>query len=467
VRRFIARFALLLATTVLGFAPASAPAGNGPDNPAASALHPQDGDLQQSEAFTTTVAYMLQFYPLWFTYYQSQLIPPNRMVGPDRVSPIYHAVVAINVDTLYASAFLDLSQGPVTLTIPQTSATYSILNLDPYGNIFDPGISAGTPGTYQLIGPGGSTGNLTGGAIPIVMPYNYSILIFRVDRYNVNNEDQTEQANAFRQSLVLAGESTAIKPEIYFSPPFKTAADYLSTQEPVEFLRQLRRAVHSDHTPPLSMDQQALSDKFDSLFGDGIFATDSADKAAFAAGARKAHALLVDNYLTHTGSTHWINFTNIGSWGDNALDRSSITEYIQFGNGHNTAAYFHAFDDRWGRPLDGSKGRGYVLTFPADQIPEAKRFWSVTAYTPDAIQLVPNLAFKYAVASYTPGLQADPNDGSLSIYLSHTPPRGVPEANWLPVPEGPFNVMLRVYGPEGSVADGTYVPPGIDRRRLR
>jgi hypothetical protein len=78
VRRFIARFALLLATTVLGFAPASAPAGNGPDNPAASALHPQDGDLQQSEAFTTTVAYMLQFYPLWFTYYQSQLIPPNR-----------------------------------------------------------------------------------------------------------------------------------------------------------------------------------------------------------------------------------------------------------------------------------------------------------------------------------------------------------------------------------------------------
>ncbi len=24
-----------------------------------------------------------------------------------------------------------------------------------------------------------------------------------------------------------------------------------------------------------------------------------------------------------------------------------------------------------------------------------------------------------------------------------------------------FNVMLRVYGPEGSVADGTYVPPGV------
>jgi hypothetical protein len=41
--------------------------------------------------------------------------------------------------------------------------------------------------------------------------------------------------------------------------------------------------------------------------------------------------------------------------------------------------------------------------------------------------------------------------------------KGIPEANWLPVPLGPFNIMLRVYGPEGSVADNTYVPPGIAR----
>ena len=40
-------------------------------------------------------------------------------------------------------------------------------------------------------------------------------------------------------------------------------------------------------------------------------------------------------------------------------------------------------------------------------------------------------------------------------------PKGVPTANWLPVPKGPFNVMLRVYGPEGSVKTGTYVPPAI------
>ena len=40
-------------------------------------------------------------------------------------------------------------------------------------------------------------------------------------------------------------------------------------------------------------------------------------------------------------------------------------------------------------------------------------------------------------------------------------PDGVPAANWLPVPPGKFNIMLRVYGPDGSIVDNTYVPPGV------
>jgi hypothetical protein len=91
------------------------------------------------------------------------------------------------------------------------------------------------------------------------------------------------------------------------------------------------------------------------------------------------------------------------------------------------------------------------------------RFWSLTAYTPEAIELVPNPAHKYAVASYTPDLQLN-NDGSLSVYMAQQLPAGVPMANWLPIPAGAFNIMLRVYGPKGSVKDNTYIPPGITRR---
>jgi hypothetical protein len=178
----------------------------------------------------------------------------------------------------------------------------------------------------------------------------------------------------------------------------------------------------------------------------------------------------VSNYLTNTGATNWIHFRNIGDWRDDVpadvLDRSSITEYIQLGNSISTAAYYHAFSDGEGNALDGSNQRVYVLKFRADQIPAAKRFWSLTAYTPNAIELVPNDLDKYVVASYTPGLHYDQeSDGSrsLTIYLSEESPIGKPLANWLPIPGGKFNTILRVYGPDGDVASGTYVPPAIGK----
>jgi len=78
------------------------------------------------------------------------------------------------------------------------------------------------------------------------------------------------------------------------------------------------------------------------------------------------------------------------------------------------------------------------------------------------IQLVSNPINKYVVASYTEGLEFNP-DGSLLIYLVTELPSGVPLANGLPIPDRAFNILLRVYGPEGSVGNNTYVPPGIDR----
>ena len=436
--------------------------------------------VPQLSPFDTTVAYVVQFYPLWFTYYQSQLAINNRnhLVGPDRISPIYHYVVAINVDTLYASSYLDLSAEPVIVTIPGNTppfpfTSYSILMLDPYGDLLSTSIPK-NPGIYALIGPGGFTGTLpTEVTSSVMLPVNFSALIFRADKFSPNGENQIKQADEFRKSLKSQtlsdylkdrrGGATKIVPEFFFSVPFKTTADDLIAHDPIAFLRQLQRAVASDHTPTLSPYEQALSDRFDSLF-----ANRNMKRSAFSDGAQAAHELILDRYLTATGPTNWIHFTNIGDWGNQVVERSSITEFIQYANGINSAAYYHVFKDANGKPLDGSNPRGYVLTFPKGQLPEADRFWSVTAYTPEAIELVDNPADKYAVASYTPGLQPNPNTegGPVSIYMARQLPAGVPMANWLPIPPRAFNIMLRVYGPSpgGTVADNTYVPPGIQER---
>ena len=427
------------------------------------------GQSTNQKISSTAEAYVEQFYPLWFTYYQSQYATTNELVGPTKISPIYQIVVAINVDTLYASTFVDVTAQPVVLTIPATTVIYSLLTLDPYGNIFQTAIPDQTPGTYALTGPG-FNGTLPAGVLPIAMPLKFTTLILRIDNYSPTGMDQSAEAETFRDSLLLqtlsdyladpTGGATLIVPEVVTSVPFKTAADTMLTVEPITFLQQLQVAVESTNTPPLSPQQQTLANTFNQLFGDGTFDSDSQSREqAFFSGAQNGYHAILNDYLNNTGSTNWIHFTNIGAWGSNFLDQSAISEYIQYGNGITTAAYYHTFQDGTGAALNGSSS-GYVLTFPAGQIPEAERFWSVTAYTPDSIELIDNSADKYAVASYTPGLVTN-LDGSISIYMAQQLPNGVPAANWLPVPNGPFNIMLRVYGPEGSVADNTYVPPAV------
>src|ERR1700744_1692521 len=48
---------------------------------------------------STTTQYVEEFYPLWFTYYQSQYTNVNQLAGPDTITPAYQIVVAINDDT--------------------------------------------------------------------------------------------------------------------------------------------------------------------------------------------------------------------------------------------------------------------------------------------------------------------------------------------------------------------------------
>ncbi len=452
--------------------------------------------VKAQDAFTTTRDYVAQFYPLWFTYYQTSLGTPNRLVGPNRISPLYHYVVAINNDTVYASSFLDLSNGPVILTVPSTPANYSVLILDRYCDIFHSAFAANTAGAYALYGPGFDPNKLPTTVTPVPLPYNYMTIIFRADKFKLVNgayQDLTAQADTFRRGMCAMPLSaypnqscaagvppgpyfTKIVPEIEFALPFKTIADALIALDPIAFLRQLQTAVDSPKTPPMSSEVKTLSTTFNTLFASRT----GNNRSKFASGARAAHDQIINQYLEHTGDTNWITYEDIGHWCPNpddfysctnpdpgssfAVQRSSITEFIQYANDHEAAAYFHAFKDGDGLPLNGTDPKGYVVTFSAQahEIPATKRFWSLTAYTPEAIELVPNSANKYLVASYTPNLQKN-TDGSISIYMARQLPPGVPAPNWLPIPPGPFNVMLRDYGPLGTVLDGTYVPPPIEK----
>jgi hypothetical protein len=125
------------------------------------------------------------------------------------------------------------------------------------------------------------------------------------------------------------------------------------------------------------------------------------------------------------------------------------------------ALYPVAKSDAEGRPLTGS--HAYRITFRPGELPPVDAFWSLTMYTTDDGPLVTNPIGRYAIGDRTPGLVTD-RDGGLTIRVQHERPADANGANWLPSPDGPFHLMLRLYVPRAAALDRSWLPPPVERR---
>jgi hypothetical protein len=108
-----------------------------------------------------------------------------------------------------------------------------------------------------------------------------------------------------------------------------------------------------------------------------------------------------------------------------------------------------------GKALDASKSR-YTLRFPSGQLPPANSFWSLTMYELPTSLLVANPINRYLINSpMLPNLRRDP-DGGTTVYVQHESPGKDKESNWLPAPNGPFIMFMRIYWPKPEALDGTW-----------
>ena len=74
---------------------------------------------------------------------------------------------------------------------------------------------------------------------------------------------------------------------------------------------------------------------------------------------------------------------------------------------------------------------------------------------------VANPINRYLINSTTSDLVYG-EDGSLTITIQHQPPQDATErANWLPAPQGPFYLVMRIYWPEQAALDSTWTPPSV------
>ena len=56
------------------------------------------------------------------------------------------------------------------------------------------------------------------------------------------------------------------------------------------------------------------------------------------------------------------------------------------------------------------------------------------------------------------------DDGSITLYIQKESPGKAMEANWLPAPDGPFYMVMRLYGPEDEALEGDWTQPAVRNR---
>ncbi len=151
------------------------------------------------------------------------------------------------------------------------------------------------------------------------------------------------------------------------------------------------------------------------------------------------------------------------------LHRFSGAKIGLYGNSEEEALYpmYYNSQDADGNQveLDASQYK-YEITLPEEMPVDA--FWSVTMYD-DEQYLVANEINRYLVnSSMQDSGDLTVVDGSITIYIQKDQPEdAAARKNWLPTPDGPFFMAMRLYIPRPDALDGTWqVPPVIRTEAL-
>lgn len=101
----------------------------------------------------------------------------------------------------------------------------------------------------------------------------------------------------------------------------------------------------------------------------------------------------------------------------------------------------------------------YRVTFEAGELPPVSAFWSLTMYDGATQLFIENPLDRYLLNSTMLEQFRLEEDGSLVLYVQKESPGPDRDSNWLPAPEGPFYLVLRLNGPEETALEGAWVPP--------
>jgi len=384
------------------------------------------------------------------------------------------AVITPNSDTPYSFAWLDLRAEPMVLSVPAVPKDryYSVMLND--GNTYNYGYigsraTGSEPGNYLVVGPDWKGETPPGIKKVFASTTPFSVAGYRTQLFNPDDMPNVVKIQSGYKvqplSAFLKQSPPPAAPKIEFLP-----ANTAGIKE--NFFQYLDAALK--FVPPSPEDQDVRAKLARLGIGSGkpldVNALSPEQKAAVAEGM-KAGEEKVTQYLT--SGMKDINGWKVGSFfGDRNfykgdwLMRAAAAQGGIYGNDAVEAAYPVTRVDGQGQPLDGSK-HNYTLTFPAGQLPPVNAFWSVTMYDGKTQLLIKNPINRYLINTpMLPQMKKNP-DGSLTLYIQKDSPGGDKQSNWLPAPNGPIYLVMRLYWPKTTPpsilppGSGSWKPPAI------
>lgn len=448
-----------LQAQAISFAAPEAPRSHGDSGPD---LLPADtksrADLLKSTAFDATIYGMSAYLQYEQMFRQALDKNSNNFTGFNRFAherslagPDYATFKVPNSDTLYSTAWIDLSKGPVEVRIPPTRLKYFTLNIfDIFGNPSNlSNRTIGFKGGRFLLVPPGWQGSPPPGTR---IYHAASAQLWILMRAFAQSDSEVAYARTFQDDVAIIAPDSAAS----------GVAAPVPAPGVIGFLQALDYILRVNGCQP---GEEALVSRFRLLGLAGAKAFDAASLeasslAAIDQGYNDALSLIAasKSQLGVSTGTGWMK-VNKGAYGFNYV-RRSVTNAAGLGaNVREENASYTTFVDADGKPLDGATSR-YTLRLRTP--PPVDAFWSVTLYDAKSFTLSPNPLNRYLVSDRTPDLKVGA-DGSIDIHLQHAARQS---GNWLPAPAGPFFVVIRAYSPKPAMLNGAWLPPAIQAEKV-
>jgi hypothetical protein len=440
-------------------------------------LTPEEARAIAKEAYVYASP-MVDGYRIMHTYYMAPGNPEykgplNQLVSEARVfTPADTAVQTPNSDTPYSFFGADLRTEPLVLTVPEIEPEryYSIQFVDAYTFNFHYVGSRATgngAGKYLLTGPGWAGDTPEGIDGVITSETNLVLGIYRTQLFGPDDIDNVkaiqagyglEPLSAFLGTAApsaappldavqpLSKDAQKTSPEVFGVLNFILTA-YCPTVPSEEAL--MARFAKINVGPGQTFDLNGFSPEVQQAIRDGI--TD----------AWTEFDDFKKNKIDTSEVTSGEMFGTRDFLENNYLYRMAAAVLGIYGNSEEEALYPIYAVDANGDKLDGSNR--YTMHFASGEGPPVNAFASLTMYKLPESLLVANPIDRYLINSpMFRDLERDA-DGGVTLYIQHDSPGKGKESNWLPAPEGPFMMAMRLYWPKQEALDGTWQPPKAEK----